>query len=524
MGEIHYPKIDCFNLSRGIEKENLRVHADGSLAQSPHPAALGSALCNEYITTDFAECLPEMVTKVHQSMGGLLQELEHIQHFLYQSLPEDEYLWPASMPPFIADENAVPIAAFGSSNVGQMKHIYRLGLSHRYGRVMQAIAGIHYNVSFDDALFEALRERKGAQVPLQDFKNQSYMALIRRFLDHQWLLLYLFGASPVAMESSVGTRRPCYLQQASEYTWVVPDGTSLRLSPFGYQNTPQGGIYVNYNSVAHYGHSLLMATCTPSIDFASIKTVEQGGREQLNDSLIQIENEYYNTIRPKPVMQANTMPALSLLHQGVDYVEVRLFDLNPYEPLGVNQDQLAFCDVFLTWCLLKDEQRLSDADMTRISGNVQQVLINGHHPKKSLTQSNGKQVCISEALETMMAELEPVAHWMDEHAKEPIYTRAFHAQQQKIAQSDTLPAKRVLKQLESQSYENMMANLGEDFKARYANKTLESEVEQTFVKAAQDSIKQQQALEDENKDQSLEDFYRQYRSQAATFFTDKVPV
>ena len=175
-------------LRRGVEKESLRVRPDGMLATTPHPAQLGSALTHPRVTTDFSESQLELITGVHGSAEACLDELTEIHQVVYRAIG-DELLWCASMPCRLPADDAIPIGRYGTSNVGRAKSVYRMGLSHRYGRRMQTISGIHYNFSLPAPL-----------------SNDAYFALIRNFRRHSWLLLYLFGASPAVCASFVAGR------------------------------------------------------------------------------------------------------------------------------------------------------------------------------------------------------------------------------------------------------------------------------------------------------------------------------
>ena len=107
----------------GFEKESLRV-INSRISQNIHPESLGSALCNNYITTDFSEAQTELVTPPFRDKIQGLKFLEGIHHFVSCNI-EDEILWPFSMPPLIDDEKDIPIANYGSSNLGLFKRRYR---------------------------------------------------------------------------------------------------------------------------------------------------------------------------------------------------------------------------------------------------------------------------------------------------------------------------------------------------------------------------------------------------------------
>src|SRR5690625_605757 len=183
----HLPLLH--HIRRGIEKEGLRVDArTGSLALTPHPEALGSTLTHSQITTDYSESLLELIAGTHHSVEALLAELDDIHRFVTLNIP-DEVIWNQSMPAALPPPEDIPVGWYGHSNIGMFKHVYRLGLAERYGKPMQCIAGIHYNFSVPDETWDVL----GIQGPsLQDKRSNGYLALIRIFMRHSWLLLYLF--------------------------------------------------------------------------------------------------------------------------------------------------------------------------------------------------------------------------------------------------------------------------------------------------------------------------------------------
>jgi glutamate--cysteine ligase len=202
-------------IGRGIEKESLRVTSDGTLAQTPHPPALGAALTHDRITTDYSESLLEFITPVSRDIDGTLNTLEDIHSFVYRHL-DRELLWSSSMPCIVAGDAGIPVARYGSSNVGRMKTVYRNGLGHRYGRLMQAIAGVHYNFSMPEAYWQAAHGSEGSDLSLQDYITSRYLDLIRNFHRWSWLLIYLFGASPAVCASFMRGRGQHPLQPFDE--------------------------------------------------------------------------------------------------------------------------------------------------------------------------------------------------------------------------------------------------------------------------------------------------------------------
>ena len=328
---LHAPAADSIlqGIKRGVEKESLRITPDGYLATTPHPYALGSNLTHPYITTDYSEALLELITPPVNSAEEVIDWLLDLHTYTYQNL-DQELLWVTSMPCTLTREADIPIAEYGRSNLGQMKHIYRRGLDHRYGKAMQVIAGIHVNFSFPEVFWIYYQQLLDDKQPLQDFISQQYFGMIRNFLRYSWLMIALFGASPTLCKS--------FLRQSSSELHVLnggtlyaPEGTSLRMSDLGYQNNRQHQFTVSRNSLEEYVHDLEHACSTIEPDYLKYGTVPEGKFEQLNANILQIEAEYYSPIRPKRIAKERPLAALS--KYGVEYIEVRVVDLDPYEPV-----------------------------------------------------------------------------------------------------------------------------------------------------------------------------------------------
>ena len=349
------------NLRRGIEKEGLRVRPDGTLATTPHPARLGSALTHPCVTTDFSESQLELITGVHGSADACLDDLTEIHQTVYRALG-DELLWCASMPCRLPADDVIPIGRYGISNVGRAKSVYRMGLSHRYGRRMQTISGIHYNFSLPEPL-----------------PNDAYFALIRNFRRHSWLLLYLFGASPAVCASFVADRAH-ELERLSEDTFYLPYATSLRMGPLGYQSDAQSSLAVSYNNLESYAASLQEALTKPYPAYEAIGIRDGDDYRQLATSLLQIENEFYGTIRPKRVIRPGERALHALRDRGVEYVEVRLLDLDPFCAVGITAGTMRFLDMFLLHCLVRESPPDTPQEIAAIIGNTQRVAARGREP------------------------------------------------------------------------------------------------------------------------------------------------
>jgi len=351
---------------RGIEKESLRARPDGRLAITAHPAVLGSPLTHPHITTDFSESQLELITGARTSVDATLEELAHIHQVVYRGIAahaSEEILWCASMPCGLPPDDEIPLGRYGSSNVGRAKTVYRMGLGYRYGRRMQTISGIHYNWS------------------LPGLSDDDYFALLRNFRRTGWLLFYLFGASPAVCETFVAGNPQHGLERLSAGTMYLPHATSLRMGRLGYQSDAQSSLAVSYNSLAEYAASLQDALVKPYPPYERIGLRDENGEyRQLATSLLQIENEFYSKVRPKRRIHPGERPLHALRSRGVEYVEVRLMDLDPFSAIGISAPVCRFLDVFLLRCLLADSPPDTPAEITAMARNNERVATRGREP------------------------------------------------------------------------------------------------------------------------------------------------
>ena len=381
----------------GIEKESLRVSEDGSISQEPHPESYGSPLTNPAITTDFSEALIELVTEPFDSADKALNELAKIQHFVHQHLTLNERFWPASMPCILRGHTNIPIAQYGSSNLGIMKTVYRRGLANRYGSVMQAIAGIHFNYSFSLDFWKAYRDLISPDMSEREFIDCHYMGLARNVLRYGWIIPYLFGASASVCKSFMKDYHEHDLEEFDDNTFYLPYATSLRMGDIGYQNTQEDekGVKANYNSLSHYVHSLRAAMKTNCDDFENIGLKKDGEYQQLNTNILQIANEYYASVRPKPLVHGMNRPLRALTNNGIGYIEIRSLDVNPLISLGIDKPQIHFLEAFLLFCLLQDSSAISTSEQFDIDNNDNLVAHKGRQPNLKLI-NNGKQVLLKD--------------------------------------------------------------------------------------------------------------------------------
>jgi len=464
-------------MRRGIEKESLRVRPDGTLAQTPHSPALGAALTHPHITTDFSESQLELITGVLPSVETCLEELTYIHQVVYRHIG-DEVLWCASMPCNLPADHLIPIGRYGISNVGRAKTVYRLGLAHRYGRRMQAISGIHYNFS------------------LPGVTDEQYFGLIRNFRRHSWLLLYLFGASPAVCSSFVAGRDH-ELAQLAPGTHYAPYATSLRMGRLGYQSDAQASLCVSYNNLKDYTASLYGALTKPYPPYEQIGIREGDDYHQLNTTLLQIENEFYSTIRPKRRIKRGERPLHALRERGVEYVEVRLMDLDPFCPIGITPQTCRFLDTFLLQCLLSDSPPDTPQEIAEVGRNQQTVALRGREPGLAL-ERNGRRAHLFDWAKEVMAQCEPIAAAIDAQMDGAAYRDAFNAMQKIVADAELAPSARVLHAL-ARNHENSFVRFAliESMlhKATLQHLELPREVRERFSRFALESLQAQRDLE-----------------------------
>ena len=446
LGEERERELLCCNL-RGIEREALRVTPEGRLSTRPHPPALGAALTHPFITTDFAESLLEFITEPARQIDGRRRGLERIHRFSDCHLEDGEQLWPASMPCALGAESDIQIARYGRSNLGQMKTIYRRGLAHRYGRRMQAIAGVHFNFSVPDALMVRLRSADHCRQSLQDYRTASYMALIRNFCRRFWLLLYLMGASPLA-DKSFATGRPHRLQAFGKRDLYLPHATALRMGELGYQSSAQHGLHVCYNSLASYVESLNCAIRRPYPPYQKIPDRDaQGRRQQLSPALLQIENEFYSAIRPKQTARPGETQLKALRQRGIEYIEVRCIDLNPFDRLGISREQILFLELFLLGCLFSDSPPTDSDEYAEILANQKKVVERGREPGLELARA-GHPYTLRDWGAEILAALEPLAAIMDALRGRGGYAASLATMRTMLDDPEHCPAARILREVE----------------------------------------------------------------------------
>ena len=294
----------------GIEKEGQRILLNGHISKSDHPKVFGIRHEQPYIQTDFAESQVELITTPEKEEKDVYRILNAIHEVFLKNIPEDEYIWPLSIPAILPKEEEIRVAQFEKkSDVA-----YREYLVEKYGKYKQMVSGIHYNFQLDDIFMEKL-----AQITNKDIvsvKNEVYLKLARQFIRYQWLLVYFYGASPMAEDK--------YFSNSLKPKNFA---RSLRTSKFGYVN--EDDIKVSYSSLEKYIEDIT---------------------GYVNSGKLIAEKEFYSSVRFRGADTIVKFP-----NEGIKYIEFRLFDLNPFAPFGILEKDIRFIHLFIKTLVWLDE-------------------------------------------------------------------------------------------------------------------------------------------------------------------------
>ena len=311
----------------GIEKEGQRILPNGHISKSDHPKVFGIRHEQPYIQTDFAESQVELITTPEKEEKDVYRILNAIHEVFLKNIPEDEYIWPLSIPAILPNEEEIRVAQFEKkSDVA-----YREYLVEKYGKYKQMVSGIHYNFQLDDIFMEKL-----AQITNKDIvsvKNEVYLKLARQFIRYQWLLVYFYGASPMAEDK--------YFSNSLKPKNFA---RSLRTSKFGYVN--EDDIKVSYSSLEKYIEDIT---------------------GYVNSGKLIAEKEFYSSVRFRGADTIVKFP-----NEGIKYIEFRLFDLNPFAPFGILEKDIRFIHLFIKTLVWLDEvdKGTSEAKGYEYSENV----------------------------------------------------------------------------------------------------------------------------------------------------------
>ena len=494
----------------GIEKESLRV-AQSTISRQIHHESMGSPLCHKHITTDFSEAQLELITPPLVDKKKGLKFLENMHHFVSHKI-EGEIIWPFSMPPLIQSDDDIPIASYGSSNLALFKTAYRNGLSHRYGRTMQAISGIHFNYSLPEEIWKSsLFAQK--KVASQKLKATIYFRTLRNLHRMNWLILYFFGASPITTKNFLSNKHKGF-QKLDSHAYYLPFATSLRMSDLGYQNINQLKLKISLNSLQEYIFDLKQATATNCDDFQKIDQEFAEAYPQINSNILQIEDEYYAVSRPKSSCIYNQKLTTKLEDTGVDYIELRSLDINPFQRVGIDLDTIHFLEIFMIYCTLKPSPLIKNGDIEEIKQNDLLVATRGREPGLNLSNS-GTTISLKNWANQILHEMVIIAGLMDN--KTTHFSSIINKFISQIEDPEqTLSAILLNKILDEKiDFLELGRTIGNDYKNHYISQEISKNLDWSLLeKESVDSKQRQQELERASK-QSFEDFITEYYNESS---------
>jgi glutamate--cysteine ligase len=404
------------------------------------------------------------------------------------------------MPCVIRGEEDITIAHYGTSNAGKMKSVYRQGLAERYGKMMQVIAGVHFNYSVPIDFWPAFQKVDGEHdKDLQDFIDDRYMGMTRNIQRYGWLIPYLFGTSPAICKSFLaGMAKPETMKVFNDFTCYEPYGTSLRMGDIGYTNRKEDerGIKANYNSLQNYIDSLRCAINTPSETYEKIGLKDGDTYLQLNTNILQIENEYYSSVRPKQILDGFEKPTDALERRGIQYVELRSVDINAFHPAGLTHKQLYFLELFMLFCLLQESPEIDAEEAKEIDKNQSLVAHQGRKPDLALS-SKGKDITLTTWANQIFDGMEGIAKILNSIHSETCYIGALESQRELINDPDKTPSAKVLKDIMEcdGSYYQFAKRKSEEHRDYFTNRKLDSEIKKKMELMATQSLQQQDELE-----------------------------
>lgn len=422
----------------GLEKENVRVTESGNLALTPHPKAFGDREKNAYIKTDFSESQLEMVTPVCNTLEEVYSFICNLNKVVsLEIMKNGEFLWPQSNPPILPREEEIPIAKLSNRE----DELYRENLSYKYGKKKQVISGIHYNFSFKEEFIKLLYKELKVEKDFREFKDDIYLRMARNFQKYHWLLIYLTGASPVFHESYIEEIKE-EGEKLGEDSYYIKDDTSLRNSSYGYKNKKD--YYVSYNSIEEYASDI---------------------KNLVKDKEIQSIKEYYNPIRLKSLGSEDMLE--SLLHKGIDYLEVRLLDLDPLSIQGVSKETLYLVHLFMIYTLLKENKEITYKDQEEFFKNHDMVALKGRN-EEAVIYENGVPVLLKDKGREILSEMDEIVEILFSNNEE--FKNVIKRALEKINNPHDTISEKLIKDIKEEGYINFHMRLAKEYLNNFKNK------------------------------------------------------
>jgi glutamate--cysteine ligase len=511
---------------KGIEKESLRVAREGTISLSLHPVQLGAALTHPHITTDYSEALLELITPAMPRESEMIDFLADLHKYVCANIG-DEIMLAASMPVGDLQDSTIPIAKYGSSNVGKMKHIYRQGLSYRYGRCMQVIAGIHFNYSLPEPFWPQYQHFMKHTGDLKPFTTNAYMGMIRNLQRYGWLIQYLFGSSPAVSQSFMDSRNSIHsntFEKFDETTFYKPYATSLRMSEVGYVNPVQAMFNISFNSLDEYIGDLSRATSIPYLGYERIGAKVGERYRQLNTNFLQIENEYYTSVRPKQLTRPKERPLQALRRRGIQYIEIRSLDIDIFEPTGISIETARFLEAFSLFCLFQQSPHQDLKQNEEIKNNALSVANNGREPSLELLNA-GRKISLKNWALMLCQEMQEICEVLDNGDTDKPYTMALHKQIEAIRHPELTPSARMLSVMRSQkmSVTELVLQKSHEYTCQFKHAALDASIKRDFdrqVSASLENYRRLNAKREISFDQYLSNYFSENTAASKTHAKD----
>lgn len=431
LGQIieHNLNEDILRGRFGLEKENIRVDKDGRLALTPHPRIFGVKAENPFISADFSESQIEMITPAFDSIEETYHFLEALHDIVSLELKE-EYLWPSSNPPILPDEDIIPIADMGDKGQNE----YRYNLAAKYDKKKLCMSGIHFNFSFQESFLKKLYRAISKQKSFQEFRNDIYLKVARNFMRYRWLLIYLTGASPIFH----GTFVEQSVQEGGRFNkedYYFPNMNSLRNSEYGYRNKKP--LYFPFTSLEQY--------------------VERLKGYIRSEELLSIK-ELYSVLRLKTATGKD--PLKALLQHGIQYLEIRTTDLNPFYKNGISKETLDFIHLFLVYMLLIEDRPFGEGDQLLADLDQETLLTKGI--KARLNLQNGCSETMQEVGLLMIGEMKELVRGLTPDAQG--YLKMLEQNRKALFNPGFSLASRIKNKIEESSFIEFHLNRAKQYK------------------------------------------------------------
>lgn len=412
----------------GIEKENLRTDEFGNLALTDFPKIFGDKGKNPYITVDFSESQIEMITPTFDKIEKTYNFLKNLNDIVTTNL-KNEYLWPQSLPCIIPSEDKVPIAKYEEE---REEYKYRKHLAKKYGKNIQLISGIHYNFSFSKEFLNILYEKSNLQINFKEFKNQAYLKVVKNFFKDGWIITYLLGASSPVHKSFLKNLNHD-LKILTDDIFYEENTVSFRNGKYGYKN--QDSFFVSYDCVEDY-----------------VSDIE----DLVNKKILTGAREYYSPIRLKSKSPKNILT--SLLQDGIEYLEFRTIDLNPFSEVGINIEDLKFIHLLIKYFLIREENEtfFEKGNIKNFLKNHELIAQNGKNKNLEIDFIENSKVKINEHILKIIDEIKFNLLDVNLFSKEDEDILEF--QRKKILDSKNLYVNKLLSEVKNKGYVNFHLN------------------------------------------------------------------